>query len=125
LKTALLLGIIHTFWHLVPDFWGAGVFYGNLYLIHFLLWAVGLTTLRIMIIWIYVRTNSLVLGWLTHFSYTGGQLLLVPLSLTAVETILWNTAFIVVLLLVLVLSFAFNKDFRDYCRMGIQEGMVV
>lgn len=30
--------------------------------------------LRIIILWMYVRTRSVVLGWLTHFSYTGGQL---------------------------------------------------
>jgi membrane protease YdiL (CAAX protease family) len=117
-RTAILLGVIHTFWHLAADYWGASAFYGNLYryLIHFILWMVGLTVLRIIILWIYVRTESLVLGWLTHLSYTGGQLFLVPLTLTAVETLLWNTAFVVVLLLVIAFLFTVNKDFRDYWK---------
>jgi membrane protease YdiL (CAAX protease family) len=120
LKTALLLGIIHIFWHLVADYWGASAFYGELYLyvIHFLLWMVGLTVLRIIIIWIYVRTNSLVLGWLTHFSYTGGQLLLVPLSLSAVETLLWNSSFVIVLLIVMGVLFTTNRDFRNFWKTG-------
>jgi membrane protease YdiL (CAAX protease family) len=124
LKTALLLGIIHTFWHLVADYWGASAYYGELYryAIHFLLWMVGLTVLRILIIWIYVRTDSLVLGWLTHFSYTGGQLLLVPLALTAVETLLWNAVFVTVLLLVMGFLIILNKDFREFWKIGSNQG---
>jgi membrane protease YdiL (CAAX protease family) len=124
LKTAILFGVIHVFWHLAADYWGASVFYGNLYryLAHFFLWMIGLIVLRIIIIWIYVRTKSLVLGWLTHFSYTGGQLFLVPLTLTAVETLLWNTAFVIVLLLAIVLLFMVNKDFRDFWNSGLNTG---
>lgn len=122
LKTGILLGVIHIFWHLAADYWGASAFYGNLYryVLHFLLWLVGLTILRIVIIWIYIRTNSLVLGWLTHFSYTGGQLLLVPLAFTAVETLLWNAAFVVVLLLVIGFLFRMDNDFRDFCKIRDQ-----
>jgi hypothetical protein len=83
---------------------------------HFLLWLVGLTILRIVIIWIYIRTNSLVLGWLTHFSYTGGQLLFVPLAFTAVETLLWNFTFVLVLLFVMAVLFITNNDFRDFLK---------
>ena len=121
LRTALLFGVIHMFWHLAADYWGASAFYGTLYryVIHFLLWMVGLIVLRIIILWMYVRTKSLVLGWLTHFSYTGGQLIFVPLAFTAAETLLWNTAFVFVLLLVVALLFTLNKDFRDYWKAGL------
>lgn len=127
LRTGISLGVIHTFWHLASDFWGSSAFYGNLYLyaIHFLLWMVGLTVLRILILWIYIRTKSLVLGWLTHFSYTGGQLLLVPLTLSAVETLFWNSAFVFVLLLVMALLVTMNKDFRDYWKSGFNGGSEV
>jgi membrane protease YdiL (CAAX protease family) len=124
LKTAILFGVIHMFWHLAADYWGASAFYGtlSLYAIHFLLWMVGLIVLRIIILWAYFRTKSLVLGWLAHFGYTGGQLLFVPLSLTAVETVLWNTAFIVVLLVVMALLFIMNEDFRGFWKSGISLG---
>jgi membrane protease YdiL (CAAX protease family) len=127
LKTGILLGVIHTFWHLASDFWGSSAFYGKLtlYAIHFLLWMVGLTVLRIIILWIYIRTNSLVLGWLTHFSYTGGQLLLVPLTLSAVETLVWNSAFVFVLLMVLAFLVTMNKDFRDFWKSGSDVGSVI
>jgi hypothetical protein len=76
----------------------------------------GLIVLRILIFWIYIRTKSLVLGWLTHFSYTGGQLLFVPLTLTAIETLQWNTAFVIILIVVIGLLFVSSVDFRDFLK---------
>jgi len=102
LKTAILLGIIHAFWHLAADYWGSAAFYGNLYVIHFLLWVVGLTLLRILIVQIYSRTRSLVLGWLAHASFTGSQLWFVSLTLTSTETVIWYTLFVFLLLLLVI-----------------------
>lgn len=113
LRTAVLFGVIHMFWHLAADFWGSGVFFGELYPVHFFLWMAGLIVLRIVILWIYVRTKSLVLGWLTHFSYTGGQILLTT-TLSALDTLLWNFAFILVLLFVLAFLMVKNNNFRDF-----------
>jgi len=93
LKVGLLLGFLHAMWHLAASIYGAGAFHGNLFIVNFLATSVGIVGLRIVTIWIYMRTSSLVLGWLTHASFTGGQLLLVSLDLTAGETIVWNSAF--------------------------------
>lgn len=68
---------------------------------------------------------SLVLGWLTHFSYTGGQLLLVSVTLSAVETLLWNSAFDSVLLLVIAFLVTMNKDFCDFWKNGVIVGSEV
>lgn len=122
LKTGIYLGVIHMFFHLVADYWGAGVFFGNLYLAHFLLWMAGLIVLRVITLWIYIRTKSLVLGWLTHVSYTCGQTILVPLALTAAETVLWNAAFVLALLLVLMGLVSMNSDFRDFWKSGFHKG---
>ena len=121
LKTGIYLGVIHLFFHLAADYWGAGVFYGKLYPAHLLLWMVGLIVLRVIILWIYIRTKSLVLGWLTHVSYTCGQIMLVPLALTAVKTILWNATFVLVLLLLLACLVSLNSDFRNFWKSGIME----
>jgi membrane protease YdiL (CAAX protease family) len=117
LKTGIFLGIIHAFWHLAAGIWGAGTFYGQLYAISFLLSVVSLIILRIFILWVYIRTKSLVLSWLTHFSWTGGQLLL-TVTLSAVDTLLWNSTFILLLFLVLAFLFIRNKDFRDFWNSG-------
>jgi membrane protease YdiL (CAAX protease family) len=115
LKTAILFGIIHMFWHLAADYWGSSVFFGKLYVIHFLLWMVGLIVLRIVILWMYIRTKSLVLSWLTHFSYTGGQILMTT-TLSAVDTLLWNFAFVLIILLVIAFLITRNEDFRDFWK---------
>jgi membrane protease YdiL (CAAX protease family) len=118
LRTAILLGTIHMFWHLAADHWGSISYYGAeyLYAVHFFLWLIGLIVLRIIILWMYVQTRSVVLGWLTHFSYTGGQLYFVSVDIPAVETLLWNTAFVLILLVVVTFLFVRNKDFQEFCK---------
>ena len=118
LKVGIYLGVIHLFWHLVADYWGAGAFYGKLYLAHIFLWMIGLIVLRIITLWIYLRTKSLILGWLTHVSYTAGQTILVPLTLTAFETILWNSTFVLGLVFLLMCLASFSKDFRGFWKSG-------
>jgi membrane protease YdiL (CAAX protease family) len=122
LKAGIYLGVIHLFWHFAADYWGASAFYGKLYLAHFFLCMAGLIVLRVITLWIYIRTKSLVLAWLTHVSYTGGQMILVPLTFTALETVLWNSAFVLVLLFVVMSLVTMNKDFREFWKSGIHEG---
>ena len=120
LRTAIFLGVIHMFWHLASDYWGSISYYqaNYLYVIHFFLWLIGLIVLRIIILWMYVRTRSMVLGWLAHFSYTGGQLYFVSISMSGIETLLWNTSFDLILLIAVALMFTQNKDFHDFCKIG-------
>jgi len=109
-KVGLLLGFLHAVWHLAASIYGAGAFHGNLFIVNFLATSVGIIGLRIVTIWIYMRTSSLVLGWLTHLSFTGGQLSLVSFALTSGETIVWNTAFSVAVIGIVVFPLARNKD---------------
>jgi hypothetical protein len=99
-------------WHLPASIYGAGAFHGNLFISNFLIASVGIVGLRIVTIWIYTRTrrSSLVLGWLTHASFTGGQLLLVSLDLTAGETVVWNSAFSLGVVGIVVFLVIWNKD---------------
>ena len=85
---------------------------------------VGLIVLRIIILWIYVQTESLVLSWFTHFGFTGGQLLL-TVTLSAVDTLLWYLVFVLVLLFVMVFLFTRNRDFRDFWNSGVIIGSAV
>lgn len=110
LNVGLLLGLVHALWHLPASYYGSGAFHGNLFIANFLITSVGIVGLRIVTVWIYMRTNSLVLGWLMHASFTGGQLSFVSLNLTASETVFWNSAFsasVAGLVICLVLS---NRD---------------
>ena len=110
LKAGLLLGFLHALWHLAASIYGAGAFHGNLFIVNFLATALGIIGLRIITIWIYTRTQSLVLGWLTHAGFTGGQLSFVSLDLTAVETIIWNSAFALAVTMIAVVVVLLNRD---------------
>lgn len=93
LQVGLLLGFVHAMWHLAAAIYGAGAFHGKLFIVNFLFTSIGIIGLRIVTVSIYVRTKSLVLGWLTHLGFTGGQLTFVSLDLTSVETVIWNASF--------------------------------
>lgn len=116
LKVGLLLGFLHAMWHLAANIYGAGAFHGNLFIVNFLATSVGIIGLRIVTIWIYTRTSSLVLGWLTHVGFTGGQLLFVSFALTSGETIVWNSAFSFAVVLIVVFLLARNRDLRNWGR---------
>jgi membrane protease YdiL (CAAX protease family) len=104
IKTGIILGVIHSFWHLFADYLGGVDLYKTLYFFHFFLWIIALTALRFFIMWIYSHTRSLLLPVLAHASFTGSQLILTPSSLNAAETILWYSVFVVVLtILVLII----------------------
>ena len=110
LKVGLSLGFLHAMWHLAANIYGAGAFHGDLFIVNFLATSVGIIGLRIVTIWIYMRTSSLVLGWLTHLGFTGGQLSLVSFALTSLETIVWNAAFSAAVIGIAVFLVVRNKD---------------
>ena len=97
IKSGIILGVIHSFWHLFADYLGGFDFYKTLYIFHFFLWIIALTALRFFIIWIYNHTGSLLLALLTHASFTGSQLILTPSRLNGTEAILWYAVFVIIL----------------------------
>lgn len=109
-EVGLLLGFLHAMWHLPASIYGAGAFHGDLFIANFLATAIGIVGLRVITIWIYARTRSLVLGWLTHAGFTGGQLSFVSLDLTSAETIIWNSAFSAAVIGIAAVVLMRNKD---------------
>lgn len=97
IKTGIILGVIHSFWHLFADYLGGVDLYKTLYSFHFFLWVIALTALRFFIIWIYTHTESLLLSVLAHSSFTGSQLILTPSTLNGAESILWYAVFVAIL----------------------------
>jgi membrane protease YdiL (CAAX protease family) len=104
----IILGIIHTVWHLLADYLGGISFYKELYLFHFLLWIITLTAFRLLAVWIYNHSKSLLLAQLTHASFTGSQLIFGPPAVTPTESVLWYGAFAVALCI--VVSIIIRKD---------------
>lgn len=107
---AIILGIIHSIWHLFADYIGSISFYKGIYIFHFLLWIIALTAFRLLAVWIYNHTNSLLLVQLTHAGFTGSQLIFGPPAVTPSESVLWYSVFAAVLCIVVTLIILKDRD---------------
>lgn len=71
LSTAIYLGIIHTVWHIAFDFLGQSNVLGGYWLPYFFGFFLHIVALRVLIVWVYSNTESLLLAMLMHASSTG------------------------------------------------------
>lgn len=98
LRTAFYLALLHGLWHVVADYLGSSQSYGLYWLPRFLvMWVVAMTAMRIILIWIYNNTGSLLLAQLTHASSTGFLVILGPSPITPANETLWWAIYAVVL----------------------------
>lgn len=102
LKAGLILGVLWGTWHLLADYWGNAGAYGALYFVRGLLWVVTLTAYRVLMVWVYSKTNSLGLMQLMHTGFTGGQALWEP-PLAPTAYFLWYGSFAAALWLLVML----------------------
>ena len=99
LATGLIVGVLWSAWHLLTNvFWAAGVSAGDLsfsiYLSANLLGVlVGyLTAFRVLMVWVYDRTDSLLVAMLMHLSFTASLLVLNPLAISGVALVTYSFA---------------------------------
>ena len=101
LTLGLMVGGLWGAWHFMGDLTGSRAAYGDLFVPHFLaFWLVPLTAFRVLIVWVYDHTESLLLTQLMHASYSPVLFVLGPAGLAATESLTYETAFTVVLCLV-------------------------
>ena len=84
LSTGLIVGLLWGAWHFLL-FWESGSFFGALalalLLVRLFSW---LPAYRVLMVWVYDRTGSLLVAMLMHASLVASQLILMPLPLSAV-----------------------------------------
>jgi len=84
LSTGLIVGVLWGAWHLPINFWASGVTSGELSLAIFLpAWLLGilvgsLTAYRVLMVWVYERTGSLLMAMLMHVSLATFTFILTP-----------------------------------------------
>jgi CAAX protease family protein len=84
LSTGLIMGVLWGAWHFFVNFWGSGVTSGELSLAIFLpVWLLGtlvgsLTAYRVLMVWVYERTGSLLVAMLMHVSLATFTFILTP-----------------------------------------------
>jgi uncharacterized protein len=100
LTTALIVGLLHGTWHFLIALWAGGSFSGGqwaTYLLGILAFYLGaLPAYRVLMVWVYDRTGSLLVAMLMHASLSASTLILQP-PLTGAPFLTWNLALTVIL----------------------------
>lgn len=94
ITTALIVGILWGVWHILIAFWSSGSLAGEesvaIFVAGFLAFYLGaLPAYRILMVWVYDRTESLLVAMLMHASLSASTLILQPLA-TGIPYLTWN-----------------------------------
>ena len=98
LATGLIVGVWWSAWHLLPNIWSSSAASGTLAVSVFLaVTAFGvfvgyLTAFRVLMVWVYDRTESLFVAMLMHVSLTASLLILNPLDISGVHLLAYSFA---------------------------------
>jgi uncharacterized protein len=86
LSTGLIVGVLWGTWHFFVNFWGSGVTSGEISLAIWLpAWLIGtlvgqLVAFRVLMVWVYEHTGSLLVAMLMHASLAAFTFILFPPS---------------------------------------------
>jgi CAAX protease family protein len=104
LAASLLLGVLWGLWHApVVDYLGAATPHGVYWVPFFLAFVAILTAMRVLIVWVYSNTGSLLLAQLMHVSSTASLVLLDPARVSPAQETLWYAVYAAVLWIVVAL----------------------
>jgi membrane protease YdiL (CAAX protease family) len=94
LSTGLIVGFFWGGWHLLVNVWSSGDAAGELswpLFLHSFLFSAGiLPAFRVLMVWAYDRTESLMLAMLWHMSLTTSNVLFVPRTIAGATGIVWS-----------------------------------
>jgi len=94
LNTGLIVGFLWGAWHLLVNFLSSGTPSGKLSvpsLLGSVIFSVGtLPSFRVLMVWVWDHTNSLLVAMLMHFSLTAGSILFGPSAAPGMMGIAWN-----------------------------------
>lgn len=97
LRASIYLGVLHALWHIVPDFLGNYHALGGYWFPYFMGFSVFVIALRVLIVWVYANTGSLLLAQLMHASSTGFFAILIPTDLAPANWAIFFCVYAVVL----------------------------
>jgi membrane protease YdiL (CAAX protease family) len=104
LAASLILGVLHGTWHIVAGYLGASGNLGMYWLPNFIvMWIIGMTAMRVLIVWVYSHTGSVLLTQLMHASSTGFLVILSPSPISPANETLWYAVYAVVLWVVVAI----------------------
>jgi CAAX protease family protein len=92
-STGLIVGFLHAVWHFLPTFWASGDASGAFSLLLFLppciFYAGVLPAFRILMVWVYDGTESLLVSLLMHASLTASTLFILSPAAAGIPLIIF------------------------------------
>lgn len=110
LWTGLVVGVAWGAWHFLAIWWGSATSSGSVPVALYLFVALFsfLPPYRVLMVRVYERTGSLLVGIVMHASLTASMLFLGP-PVTGVASVIYNLAFASMLWLVVALTLAYER----------------
>jgi len=107
--TGLAVGLLWSLWHVPVVMWGVGNRAGTIPLAVFVVvdGLAGLPAFRVLMVWVYDRTQSVLLAMLMHISLTATTLIVTPRT-TGIDLFACDLAFAVVVWGVVLATGAVN-----------------
>lgn len=97
-RATIYLALLHGLWHAMAGYLGEAGIYGEYWLPRFIaMWFVAMMAMRVLLVWIYTNTGSLLLAQLTHASSTGFLIIFGPETLSPAQGTLWFAVYAVTL----------------------------
>ena len=94
IAAAVGLGVIHGTWHFESNVWMEGAEFGLVFIPYFpAAWILAIVVMRLLIVWVFARTQSTLLAAIAHASHTGGLLAIWPPATSPVQDLIWTAAF--------------------------------
>ena len=113
LAIGLGVGVLWACWHFMGDLTGSRANYAELFPLHFLVfWLAPLTAFRVLIVWVYDHTKSLLMGQLMHASYSPVLFVLSPSAASAQESVTYETSFTVLLCVVVIVIVFLERHYH-------------
>ena len=111
--TGLIVGVLWGVWHFLIAFWSSGSLAGEaslaIFVAGFLVFYLGaLPAYRVLMVWVYDRTGSLLVAMLMHASLSASTLILQPLA-TGAPYLTWNLVLAAVLWIVVAAVAVANR----------------
>ena len=114
LTTGLIVGFLWGAWHFLVNFWSSGRDSPSgalslALLLTSLLFSIGiLPAYRVLMVWVYDRTGSLLVAMLMHLSLTASNVILAPLA-TGVLPVIWVLVLAVALWIIVAVVAVVNR----------------
>lgn len=105
LITGLIVGFFWAAWHLLVAFWASGTVTGNLSLTSYIVDPLlGLTLFRVLMVWVYDRTGSLLIGGiLMHMSLTSSGRVICPQGILGLPLMTYDLIWFIVMWVVVAI----------------------